>query len=140
MKKTVPAFLAALLITVVIGAGMLLIGQDALGISTALAASKTTSALPADAQAQIEQALVQYQSREMQYQAELQQAIDQINATNQQLDQANQQIQQYQNLLAQLQENGLITVNSDGTVTANQPVYNQAFNPPFGNHPEGRHE
>ena len=27
--------------------------------------------------------------------------------------------------------------NSDGTVTANQPVYNQAFNP--GSHPEGRH-
>jgi len=139
MKKTFPAFLAALLITTVMGVGMFLVGQDALGTSTALAASETMSALPVDAQAQIEQALVQYQTREIQYQNELQQAIDQINAANQQLDQANQQIQQYQNLLAQLQESGLITIGSDGTVTANQPVYNQAFNPQPGNHPEGRH-
>jgi len=135
MKKMLPAFLAALVITIVIGVGMFLVGQNALGASTAMAASESTSALPADAQAQIEQALVQYQTRETQYQAELAQAIDQINAANQQLDQANQQIQQYQNLLSQLQESGLITIGSDGTVTTNQ-----TFNPQFGNHPEGRHE
>jgi len=139
MKKIFPAFLAALLITTVMGVGMFLVGQDALGTSTALAASETSPALPADAQAQIEQALVQYQTREIQYQNELQQAIDQINAANQQLDQANQQIQQYQNLLAQLQESGLITIGNDGTVTANQPANTQAFNPQPGNHPEGRH-
>lgn len=139
MKKIFPAFLAALLITTVMGVGMFLVGQDALGTSTAQAASETSSALPAGAQTQIEQALVQYQTREIQYQNELQQAIDQINAANQQLELANQQIQQYQILLAQLQESGLITIGSDGTVTANQPVYNQAFNPQPGSHPEGRH-
>lgn len=133
MKKTFPAFLAALLITSVVGVGMFLVGQNALGASIVMAAPASSSTLSTDAQAQIEQALVQYQTREAQYQTELQQAIDQINTANQQLDQANQQIQQYQNLLSQLQASGLITISSDGTVTINQP---QAF---IGNHPEGRH-
>lgn len=136
MKKTLPAFLAALLITTMIGAGMFLVGQNALGASIVMAAPASSSTLSTDAQTQIEQALVQYQTREAQYQNELQQAIDQINTANQQLDQANQQIQQYQNLLSQLQASGLITISSDGIVTLNQP---QTFNSQFGNHPEGRH-
>lgn len=140
MKKTLPAFLAALLITTVIGAGMFLVGQNSLGVSTVLAASESSPALSTDAQVQIEQALVQYQTREVQYQTELALAIDQINTVNQQLDQANQQIQQYQSLLSQLQDSGVITISSDGTVTANQPIYNQTINPEFGNRPEGRHQ
>lgn len=136
MKKTLPAFLAALLITVVVSAGMFLVGQNALGASIVMAAPASSSTLSTDAQTQIEQALVQYQTCEAQYQTELQQAIDQINTANQQLDQANQQIQQYQNLLSQLQASGLITISSDGTVTVNQ---SQTFNSQFGNHLEGRH-
>lgn len=134
MKKSIPAFIAALLITAVLGAGMFLIGQDALGTSIAKAeAAATTGTVSADTVAQYEQVVAQYQTRESQYQAQLNQASQEINAANQQLEAASQQIQQYQDLLMQLQNSGLITISGDGTVTLNQ--FNQpGFRPFFGEH------
>jgi len=134
MKKTLPAFLAALLITAILGIGMFVIGQDALGTSTAQASAETNTTLTSDNFTQLEQVLVQYQTREVQYQNELNTAIERLNTANQQLSQSNQQIQEYQSLLAQLQSNGLITISSDGTVTLNQPAFAQRGSGPERNH------
>lgn len=134
MKKTIPAFFAALLITVILGAGMFVIGQGALGASTIQAAAETTTNPAPESLAQMEQAIEQYQAREVQYQTELNAAIERIEAADQQLSQANQQIQEYQNLLAQLQNSGLITITSDGSVTTNQPFFAQRGDRPERNH------
>lgn len=138
MKKTIPAFFAALLITALLGGGMYLMGQSALGASTAKAEAAQTTQVSADAVAQYEQIVAQYQAREAQYQDLINQLSAQITTANQQIELANQQIQQYQSLLQQLQSNGLITIASDGTVTVNQT---SAFaQPPAGgHHGEGNH-
>ena len=121
MKKTLPAFIAAILVTVILGAGMFMIGQSAVGASSAQAAAATTNnAASAATVTQYEQLISQYQARETQYQGQIAQAIGQINTANQQLTTDSQQIQQYQSLISQLQNSGLITVGSDGTVTINQ--------------------
>lgn len=135
MKNTLPAFIAALLITILIGAGMLMMGQDALNTSTAQAAAvETSSTISVDTASQYEQALAQYQTREAQYQTEITQAIETITTANQQIDLANQQIQQYQSWLTQLQNSGLITIASDGTVTVNQAASQSGFAQPFDHH------
>lgn len=134
MKKTLPAFLAALLITAVLGAGMFVIGQNALGASSAQASTETITTLAPETLTQMEEVLLQYQNREVQYQTELNTALERLEDLNQQLSQANQQIQEYQNLLAQLQSNGLITITNDGTVTVNQPTFSSR-----GDHPERNH-
>jgi len=134
MKKSIPALIAAVLVTVVLGSGMFLIGQNALGASTAKAeAAATAVTASADTTAQYEQIVAQYQTRETQYQAEIAQASAQIDTANQQLATNSQQIQQYQSLISQLQNNGLITVANDGTVTINQ-ANRSGFLPFFGDH------
>jgi len=137
MKKTILAFIAALFITLIIGGGMLLMGQNVLGASTAKAEAAQTTQVSADTIAQYEQIVAQYQAREAQYQDLINQSSAQITTANQQIELANQQLQQYQSLLQQLQSNGLITIASDGTVTVNQM---SAFaQPPVGHHGEGSH-
>jgi len=137
MKKSIPALIAAVLVTVVLGSGMFLIGQNALGTSTAKAeAAATTVTVTADTVAQYEQVVAQYQARETQYQAQIAQASQQIDTANQQISIASQQIQQYQSLISQLQSSGLITVANDGTVTINQ-ASQSGFQPFFGGHHDG---
>lgn len=136
MKKTVPALIAAVLVTVILGSGMFLIGQNA----TAKAAAANTVSVSVDTVQQYEQLVAQvaqYQARETQYQAEIQQATTQINSANQQITTANQQIQQYQSLLAQLQNSGLITVANDGTVTINRSANQPGFLSFFSDHNDG---
>ena len=131
MKKTLPAFMAALLITVCIGAGMLAVGQDSLSASAAeTAIAETNATLTAEQISQFEQVVSQYQGREALYQNQINQAIEQINTANQTISQANQQLQEYQSLLQQLQSSGLITVASDGTITINQ-TSQAGFTQPF---------
>jgi chromosome segregation ATPase len=131
MKKSISAFIAAVLVTGLLGGAMLLIGQDAFGTSTAKAeAAATSTTVSADTVAQYEQIVKQYQSREAQYRTQIAQATDQINT-------ANQQIQQYQSLLEQLQNMGLITIASDGSVTINQASQTGFF--PQGGHHGGTH-
>ena len=139
MKKTISAFIAALLITVLLGGGMLLMGQNALGVSTAKAEAAQTTQVSADTIAQYEQIVAQYQARESQYQDLIAQASTQITTANQQIELANQQLQQYQSLLQQLQSSGLITISSDGTVTINQTSTSAFMQPPQGHHGEGSH-
>lgn len=122
MKKTISAFLAAVVVTTLLAGAMFLIGQDAFGTSTARAAAVSASAATSpEAVAQYEQVVSQYQQRETQYQAEIAQATEQINA-------ANQQIHQYQSLLEQLQSMGLISITGDGSVMVN-PMSQPGFLP-----------
>lgn len=131
MKKTLPAFIAALLITVGIGAGMIVVGQDSLSASAAEAATaQTNTALTAEQISQFEQIVAQYQGREALYQNQINEAIVQINTANQTISQANQQLQEYQSLLQQLQSSGLITIESDGTITINQTSQAGFMQPP----------
>ena len=116
MKKTISAFLAVALITLLLAGSMFLVGQDAQAASATAQAAISAGDQSAMIQA-LQTQLAQYQALEQQYQQQLTQAADRINSDNQQIAQANQQLAQYQSLLTQLQENGLITMNSDGTVS-----------------------
>jgi predicted PurR-regulated permease PerM len=131
LKKSISAFIAAVLVTGLLAGVMVLVGQDALGTSTAKAvAAAADTAVPADAVAQYEQIVAQYQSREARYQAQIDQA-------SQQIDTADQRIQQYQSLLEQLQSSGLITIAVDGSVTINQQSQAGFF--PQSEHHGGSH-
>ena len=147
--KTFPAILAALGITAIVAVGMLLIGANALfnpnagpifnspttvqaaapasntsavNVSANAANGTTAGSTAASAQqiAQLQSLVKQYQDREKQYQTELDQAAQKLNQTNQQLSQSNQTAQEYQNILAQLQQMGVIQVSSDGQITVNR--------------------
>ena len=139
--KTFPAILAALGITAVVAIGMLLIGanaffnpnsgpvsnspttvQAAAPASDANLISASVSAAGTSEQqiAQLQALVKQYQGRETQYQTELDQAAQKLNQMNQQLTQANQTAQDYQNILAQLQQMGVIQISGNGTITVNR--------------------
>jgi peptidoglycan hydrolase CwlO-like protein len=138
MKKTIPAVLAALVITTLLAGGMFALGSGSFLTSASAAPVVTVNTQTAGDQAsQVEQlqALVaEYQARETQYQSQIKEAADRINAANGQIDLANQQIQQYQTLLTDLQNSGLITLGTDGTVTINQQ---QSFSPFGDDHHNG---
>jgi vacuolar-type H+-ATPase subunit I/STV1 len=130
--KTLPAIIAALAITVVIGVAMIAIGANALlnpntvpVANAAAGGSVTTVSLTADQQQveQMQSLIQQYRDREKQYQAQLQQATQRLQQANQQLQQANQAIQQdgqqvqvYQQILIDLQQRGVITITNDGQI------------------------
>jgi hypothetical protein len=128
MRKQVKAILAAMLITGVVAIFMAVIGVNAmtnrngtvvsnLPPSAAVVTSTDLSSLPADQQisqlqAQVDQLqadITQYQSREQQYQS----ALD---SDNQQLQQYSSEIQMIQQLLAYLQNKGLIQITSQGQI------------------------
>jgi len=115
MMKTFPAILAAFLITLVIGASMLVIGGNALLNPDSGPVSNTPqqaeSVSPVDgAAADSNAALIQqYQQREKQYQAQLQEA-------SKRLEQANQQLQYYTQIVDELQQRGIIRIDPDGQV------------------------
>ncbi|MBI5964185.1 MAG: hypothetical protein HY863_11970 [Chloroflexi bacterium] len=138
MKKTIPAIVAALLITMLVAGGMFAVGGQAL-LGSASAASDA-AVVPAQVQTTdqttqaLQDQLAVYRARETQYQEQLKLAAQNITEANQQIELANQQIQQYQTLLTDLQNRGLITVAEDGTVS----VMEQAFFP-GGHHDGGNH-
>jgi uncharacterized membrane protein (DUF106 family) len=118
MKKQYTALLAAFVITICMGAGMLLVSGSALmnknGIPVAdspVAATATAEARTAE-QAQIQQLqnmVNEYQTREVKYQSELQSA-------GQDLQRANDQMRQYQMLLMALQNRGYIAIDQNGQI------------------------
>ncbi len=140
MKKTFPAAVAALLITVCLAGGMFAVGGGSfLTPASAAPAVKQAVAVQVPQTDSSHTALIaEYQAREVQYQAQINEAVSRITTANQQVELANQQIQQYQALIADLQNQGLITVSSDGTVTVNQQQQ-QGFFSIFGGEHDGDH-
>jgi uncharacterized protein YlxW (UPF0749 family) len=112
MKKQYTAILAALLVTLCVGAGMLLVSASALlnkhgvPVADSPAAATATAQIKSAEEAQVQQLqslVTQYQQRETQYQSEL--------------ETANAQLQQYQRLLMSLQNRGLISIGIDGSIS-----------------------
>jgi predicted Rossmann fold nucleotide-binding protein DprA/Smf involved in DNA uptake len=111
MKKQLPAFLAALLVTGFIAFAMLVTSANALLNRNGTVVSNDPASVSATTnidQAQIDQfqaRINEYQQREAQYQQLLQE------------DQ--QQLQQYQQFVAAMQQAGLIQIRRDGTILIN---------------------
>ena len=120
MRKQVVAFLAAFVITGIVALSMLVVGVNAATNPNSVAASNSpastvanVSTSPNSSQAQIAQLqnqIAQYQVREQQYQTAL-------NSDNQQLSQTSQEMQMIQQLLAYLQNSGLIRIDNQGQIT-----------------------
>ena len=119
-RKTMPAIVAALGMTALIGLCVLAFGLNALlnrnTVPVQAAPETSTTALQAipaltgqETPDQLRALIAQYQSRDTQFQTQLQQAAGQIN-------QLTQQNQQYQSLITALQNAGLIQITSDGRV------------------------
>src|SRR5450759_892905 len=131
MMKKLQAFIAALIVTGLIGVAIFAIGSNAVAnasVSTAKqqattidqAANVTVSSQSAtDAATQIAQLknlIAQYQSRETQYKTNLDKANQQLSLANQQFSDATQHVQSLQNVLVQLQQRGIISIQSDGSI------------------------
>jgi uncharacterized protein YlxW (UPF0749 family) len=125
MPKQLVALFSAMLITGLIAMSMVVVGvsamtnQNGTAVSNSPAAQSTavssTSASSTDQAAQIAQLqaeVAQYQAREQQYQA----ALD---SDNQQLAQAASTLQTVQQLLAYLQNQGVISINNQGQIYVN---------------------
>src|SRR5512137_844716 len=120
MRKQVIAALFAFIITALVALSMLVVGVNAAFNPNGVKASDSPSQAVANnststssSQAQINQLqsqVAQYQAREQQYQAAL-------NSDNQQFSQASQEIQMIQELLAYLQNRGLIQIDNQGRIT-----------------------
>ena len=109
MKK-LSALLAALVITGVIGLGILVIGVSAL-------ANRNTVALQDAPNASLASSNIGNTTVSSDLSAsEVQQLRQQVSDTQAQLDQANLTIQQYQALLLALQQRGVITIGEDGRI------------------------
>ncbi len=123
MSKQFGALLAAILITGAIVLSMFVVGVNAMTnqkgtvVSNSPAASSTVAAASSSASSSSDQATIaqlqaqvaQYQAREQQYQAAL-------NSDNTQLSQAASQQQMIQQLLAYLQNRGIISIDSQGNI------------------------
>ncbi len=112
--KRIAAIIVAALVTGLIAVCILFVGANAVlkpnsvpvnDSPNSAAVVSNTNATDAQAQAQIQQlqSLVQqYQARDQQYQA--------------QIDQLNGEVQQLQNVLLELQQRGIIRIQSDGSI------------------------
>ncbi len=129
--KQIQAFVAAAIVTALVGFGMLAIGVGAAlnpnsvpvsdsPDSPALAVGAADAPAPSGSATDV---IAQYQSREKQYQEQ----IDQLNNLiaqyqnrekqyQSQLDQVDTQVQQLQAVLNELQRRGIIRIQSDGTI------------------------
>ena len=108
MKKQLPAFIAAMLVTGFIALAMIVTSANALMNKNGTVVSNNPASISSTTnidQAQVEQLqtrINEYQQREAQYQQLLQQ------------DQ--QQLQQYQQFMFAMQQAGLIQIRGDGTI------------------------
>ena len=124
--KHVSAGIAALVITVLIGVGIVAVGANASLNGNAVPvpaspdeASTVSNAADDAAQVQIKQLqdlLSQYQAHEKQYQAELSDAAQRVKQAESLAQQYQGQVQQYQDILVQLQQRGIIRVGDDGQI------------------------
>ncbi len=124
MKKHVVPFIAATLISLIVGFGMFVIGGNAaLNKNTAPVLNSPVSANAPDAAAgsqaqiaQLQNLVAQYQQREQQYQQREQQYQNQLSSLQQKLNMATSTIQEYQQVLIYLQRLGLIQVDQSGRI------------------------
>jgi uncharacterized protein YpmS len=124
MRKSLLALFAAMFITGLLAMSMVVIGANAMtnqnGVApsnsstTVAAAGATTTSSTDQSQliAQLQAQVAQYQAREQQYQAAL-------TSDNAQLAQVAGEVQTIQQLLAYLQNRGLITIDSQGQIYVN---------------------
>lgn len=109
-KKQIPGLVAAIAMTLFLGLAMAVLGINALlNENTAPLQSAAFSPDPGGGGQAASDLIAQYQAREQQYQTELQQAADQLSQTQAQLA-------QYQQLVAVLQNAGIIQINPNGQV------------------------
>jgi peptidoglycan hydrolase CwlO-like protein len=129
--KRIQALIAAVIVTALVGFGMLAIGVNAAFNSNSVPVSDSpASSVPAvsaaDAPPQSSSAsdlIGQYQNREKQYQAQITQLNNLIaqyqgreKQYQSQLNQVTTQAQQLQAILNELQRRGIIRIQSDGTI------------------------
>ena len=110
--KHFSAIITALLITAVIGFGIVVIGVNAMtnrntvalqnSPNTSLVGTSNTSSDPATSSSSAS--------------ADVQQLQQQLSDTQAQLEQATQAVQQYQELLRALQQRGVIVIGQDGRI------------------------
>ncbi len=130
MKKQIPAFVAATLMTILIAMVMVVTGANALYnkntavvVDSSVSAKNAAVAISVNDQATIQalqNRINEYAAREQQYQQREQQLQQTIQSDQEQVQQAALQVKQIQRLLGALQDRGLITVQSDGSIMINR--------------------
>jgi hypothetical protein len=129
MSKHAAALAAAVLITICAAVAVFSIGGAALlnrsGEKAAIASSKGARVSEAAIvqRTQLEQMQVQilkYQAREEQYRERERQYQQVLDEAQSKVQAAQEQSQQLQSLLNELQERGLITIGSDGSIIINR--------------------
>lgn len=115
--KQLPALVAAFVMTGMVGVTMLGIGANALlnqhtqpTLDSAVSAAPvTTAGDPTGQVQQLEARIAEYQAREQQYQSV-------VNGLQQQVAQEQNQVQAFAQLLGELQNRGVISIQGDGTI------------------------
>lgn len=127
MKKSLVAILVALVITSCVGISIFTVGGAALFnrkestvSNSPVQGIEVSSSDQGNQIAQLQSLISQYQAREQEYQQREQQLQSQLDQANAQIQSAQQTIQQAQNLLAALQQRGLIQITNDGQIFINQ--------------------
>lgn len=134
--KRLQGFIAATLVTFIVGFGMLAIGVNAASNSASVpvsdspaqaASAGTTSkvvnvsnTVADQSQAQIKQlqeTIKQYQDREKQYQDREKQFQTELSKVSQQANDATAQAEQLQQILVALQQRGVINISADGRIS-----------------------
>ena len=118
MKKHIPAFLAAFLMTAFLALAMGVVTVNAFvnKNSAPVADTQTTGSGDQAQIAQLQSLVQQYQDREQQYKDREQQYQQMIHDQQAQLDAANQQIEQFNQFLLFLQSRGVVSVDDEGRV------------------------
>jgi len=133
--KRLQGLIAATLVTVIIGLGMVAIGvnaasnADSVPVSDSPAQAATAAATSSQVvnvsntaadQSQIKQlqdTIQQYQNREKQYQDREKQYQTELAKVTQQMNDATAQAQQLQQILVALQQRGVIQISDDGRIS-----------------------
>ncbi len=123
MRKKVVAFGVAFAITAVVALAMLVVGVSAAfnknsvpvanSLTQAASASSSSTITPVNPSADPQTQIAQLQAQVAQYQAEL--------------NQAQQQMQSVQQLMTYLQQQGIISVDSQGNITVNVRRHDDGF-------------
>ena len=118
MKKHIPAFLAAFLMSAFLALAMGVVTVNAFVNKNSAPVADTQTAGSGDqAQiAQLQSLVQQYQDREQQYKDREQQYQQMIHDQQAQLDAANQQIEQFNQFVLFLQSRGVVSVDDEGQV------------------------